>query len=52
MKIKSNPNQNLVCPLTIDMSAKDGTKHAEWTQRGKGCARAWPDQADSNLKGW
>lgn len=51
MKIKNNPNQNLVCPLAIGMSAKDGTKRAKWTQRGKGCARAWPDQADSISKG-
>lgn len=51
MKIKNNPNQNLVCPLAIDMSAKDGTKQAEWIQRGKGCARAWSDQADSIFKG-
>lgn len=51
MKIKNNPNQKLVCPLAIDMSAKDGTQHAEWTQRGKGCAHAWPDQADSIFKG-
>lgn len=39
-----NENQKQPKPKA---GAKEGTKHADWTQRGKGCARAWPNQADS-----